>query len=619
MAKLNIIGPGYEGRSKNLNASRCINFYPELETQDSKGVVALIGTPGCTYWQSVANKVRGMHVFNDLIYFVADNRLYSVNINREVSEALGVPINTRTGRVIFSDNGLSPAGGNQLVFSDGVKIYCYDIVTELITAFEIASSVNCFIGGYFVADYGSGGRFRWSALNDGNSWNALDFATAESSPDDLVTLFNNHGELWLFGTYSTEIWYQSGNSESPFARVSGGVIDYGCAAKYSVAQCDNTVYWLGTIRNNNQAEFIGVCKATGYGVEVVSPMPITYAMSQYNVLEDAFAFAYAMDGHEFYVLTFPGQNATWVYDTKTRLWHEWSSYSDDPYKYNRHLSNAYCYFKNRHFIADHRTNVFLELSSKIYTENNDPIASVRITNNLYDAENLENIFISELKLDCEVGFGASSEQFYGYMVDARFPQSSTNLVMTINDIEVFNALVTSDDLTPSVLTWLTMIACNFGLANMPQNEIWGFFYDRVTLNPNGTLTVQMLGGTTATINPHYANIKAMISNPDDLYSDVYVYSTDPAYKFTMSFENPYADTLQIISTSETFDPTVVMSYSNDGGFTFGNEQHASLGKVGEYKNRVVWRRLGHSKNRVFRFAISDPVKKVINAQYIRAV
>ena len=634
MSKLNIIGPGYEGRSKSINSSRCINFYPEIESQDSKSVVALIGTPGCSYWQSVADNVRGgMHAFNDLMYYCANDSLYSVDINRNISGPLGSNLSTSTGRVIYSDNGLSPTGGDQLLFSDGVKTYCYDVANSNTTTVDIASSINCFIGGYFVADLGSGGRFRWSDLLDGTTWDAANFATAESSPDDLVSIFNNHGELWLLGEYSTEVWYQTGNSTSPFARVSGGVVDYGCAAKYSVSQCNNTIYWLGTIRNNNQSEFIGVCKASGYGVEVVSPVPITYKISKYNVIDDAFSYTYTMEGHEFYVLTFPGENVTWAYDTTTKLWHEWSTYSDDPYKINRHLSEGYCKFKGRHFVSDYRNNYIMELSSNVYTDNNEPIVSTRICNHLYDSESLDNIFISKLQLDCEVGL--SSDYFdrnNAYSIFTTNDTSSTNVVLTVNGVEVINTYLSETDVVFSnPLPLIFMVALNFGLNNWPtsggywENSEWT---DRVTYNANNTITLQ-LPTHTATIYPHYAPISAVMSpangvtQPANLilpqYPDIEVYSIDPVYEFSLILENPYADNISSIEYKIPFVPQIALSFSDDGGHTFGKEFYSSLGKVGEYKNQVIWRRLGYSKNRVFRFSISDPVKKVINAQYIEVI
>jgi hypothetical protein len=41
-----------------------------------------------------------------------------------------------------------------------------------------------------------------------------------------------------------------------------------------------------------------------------------------------------------------------------------------------------------------------------------------------------------------------------------------------------------------------------------------------------------------------------------------------------------------------FQPTVFLSISKDGGQTYGNYLHASMGKIGERTHRTVWRKLG---------------------------
>jgi hypothetical protein len=59
------------------------------------------------------------------------------------------------------------------------------------------------------------------------------------------------------------------------------------------------------------------------------------------------------------------------------------------------------------------------------------------------------------------------------------------------------------------------------------------------------------------------------------------------------------------------DPQAMLEWSDDGGHTWSNEHWASIGKMGEYRKRVKWRRLGRSRDRVFRLTITDPVKVVI--------
>ena len=44
----------------------------------------------------------------------------------------------------------------------------------------------------------------------------------------------------------------------------------------------------------------------------------------------------------------------------------------------------------------------------------------------------------------------------------------------------------------------------------------------------------------------------------------------------------------------------------------------TIGKVGRYKNRAIWRRLGWSRDRIFDVSVSDPVKTVIVSANLKA-
>lgn len=56
------------------------------------------------------------------------------------------------------------------------------------------------------------------------------------------------------------------------------------------------------------------------------------------------------------------------------------------------------------------------------------------------------------------------------------------------------------------------------------------------------------------------------------------------------------------------DPQVIMDWSDDGGMTFGNEHWASIGKIGEYEKRAIWRRTGRFRQRVYRMTYTEPTK-----------
>jgi hypothetical protein len=73
-----------------------------------------------------------------------------------------------------------------------------------------------------------------------------------------------------------------------------------------------------------------------------------------------------------------------------------------------------------------------------------------------------------------------------------------------------------------------------------------------------------------------------------------------------------------LSTGQGSDPQVMLRWSNDGGSTWSEEHWTSIGKIGRYTNRAIWRRLGQARDRVFEVSISDPVKCVLVSANLKA-
>ena len=66
-----------------------------------------------------------------------------------------------------------------------------------------------------------------------------------------------------------------------------------------------------------------------------------------------------------------------------------------------------------------------------------------------------------------------------------------------------------------------------------------------------------------------------------------------------------------LQTGQGFNPTLMMQFSDDGGHTWSSELYTSLGRIGQYKAIAEYRRLGRSRERVYRISVADPVKFVI--------
>ena len=66
-----------------------------------------------------------------------------------------------------------------------------------------------------------------------------------------------------------------------------------------------------------------------------------------------------------------------------------------------------------------------------------------------------------------------------------------------------------------------------------------------------------------------------------------------------------------LATGQGSAPQAMLAVSKDGGFTYGNERWVSIGAIGSYLTRAVWRRLGQARDWVFKIRVTDSVKVVI--------
>lgn len=57
------------------------------------------------------------------------------------------------------------------------------------------------------------------------------------------------------------------------------------------------------------------------------------------------------------------------------------------------------------------------------------------------------------------------------------------------------------------------------------------------------------------------------------------------------------------------DNTLRMQYADDGQPNYSNWSEEEIGEVGEYAKRLVWTRLGSSRQRVYRFTCSSPRRR----------
>jgi hypothetical protein len=302
-------------RSKQLSAARLVNLYAEPAPAGAKSKVVLFGTPGLTSWTTAGSgKIRAGREALGYLYVLSGPTLYRIDAGGTATACTGNAI-PGIGQAMMTDNGvqLGLLVGRDLFYVTGTT------VTNVTDAdYPGATSIDYLDGYVLFSVPGTSGQFGITNLLDISSIDALDFATAESSPDPLVRVFVDHNDALLFGTKTIEPWQNTGAVAFPFERIAGAKIERGTAAALSVAKDDNSFFWLGDDRI--------VYRAEGYNPVRISTHEIEEILRTGSVA-DAQGMVHSIGGHKFYLLTFPGRR-TLAYDMATQRWHERQSGTD---------------------------------------------------------------------------------------------------------------------------------------------------------------------------------------------------------------------------------------------------------------------------------------------------
>lgn len=397
--KINLAGGSSQQYSLPFNSERTVNLYPIVDQRGADSA-SLYGTAGLASFATVGlGAIRGsFSCGNGRAFVVSGSELYEV-FSDGTSTSRGSLLGS-SGIVTLAENGV------QLGICDGSKVYMFTFATNVfgvVTDADLpAAGAISYIDSYFVINEVNTGRFFISALLDGTSWNALDFATAESSPDKLNRAINFLGYIGLFGDKTLELWRNTGDSAFPFAKVSSST-PIGCIAPYTILSVDTSVYWVG---NNEQGSGI-VYQAQGFTPKRISTEPIEKILQAVTQPELLYSWSYQEQGHVFYAISGSDLETTLVYDLNTQIWHE-RAWLNAQGEFEQHRGSCVMRAFNKTLVGDRETGEVYEMSLDYFTDADDYIKRVRITTHLLDE--LKQIRYNSLTIGVETGVGLQSGQ-----------------------------------------------------------------------------------------------------------------------------------------------------------------------------------------------------------------
>jgi hypothetical protein len=229
----------------------------------------------------------------------------------------------------------------------------------------------------------------------------LFFALKDSSTDNLITLYENNRELWLIGERTSEVWFNAGGANFAFQRIPGVGPQIGCAAVNSISRGGAQLVWLG---RNEQGQNIVVC-TNQYSFTRISNHAVEHAITGYPVVSDAIGYCYEEEGHLFYMLIFPTADITWCYDFVSQTWAKRLSWDTTGGQYHRHRSNCFMDFGDVRIVGDYQTGQLHQMSRQYFTDAGNVLRALRRTPPIWEKENRERVFHSQLQAEFTPGTG----------------------------------------------------------------------------------------------------------------------------------------------------------------------------------------------------------------------
>lgn len=296
-----------------------VNLFFEQDPRNLREQTALYQRPGLTLFATCgAGPIRAIFrkegVLSGDFIVVSGTSLYRVTVAGTVTQLGTSGAIPGTGRVSIAGNATRVylANGTGLYTSTGSG------APSAVTFPDGAGVASvAYINGYFLFVRTGSQAFYW-LIPGSTTIDALDFASAENSPDALLAIVNYSDELWMFGASTVEVFDPTGDSEFPFMRTVGKLFNLSCTNKDTIAVADMSLLWVG--ENGSTG---------GRMVYLGGDVPIRVSDNHIEELLNAATaaslrgWAFGIDGHIFYALSIGTE--TVVYDLATKVWTNFQS------------------------------------------------------------------------------------------------------------------------------------------------------------------------------------------------------------------------------------------------------------------------------------------------------
>ncbi len=377
----------YVDESLPISSQQCVNLYPHIPQAKTITDGALIGTSGISLAGEAygAQPIRGLQVAKYSSLPTAAETAFLIDVDKiyQINDTTYGRSNVTggTATILGSDPVITASDGNSIMivapdvagqFNAWIWAFGGSDLFRIADA-DFLGNVNfvTYMDGYYIFSKTGSNVFFISELRDGRTYNALDFASAESDPDSIVALMPLNGLLYIFGAKTFEQWQNVGGSGFPFTKITSGVQQKGCTAPRSLVEFNTNLVWIGAGANERPAIW-----ATNGGIPIKLSTPaIDFLINSggIDLLRLAYQCHWAENGNNFIAFTVP-TICTVIYNTTTQLWHEAKSFdinlNEIPWRVTS-LVSAYSVF----IVADSEDGRLGVMDAEVYTEYDNNINS----------------------------------------------------------------------------------------------------------------------------------------------------------------------------------------------------------------------------------------------------
>lgn len=401
------IGPSNTPQSVIEDAERTVNLYVESgQSQSAKSPSALYPTPGFQAWATV-NKVgcRALKEADGRLFGVVGNGVYEF-ANNGVATLLGtVAVDANPAQIIYDGT-----VGGQLGIASGGSVYSFVLATNTFAGPHFGAAtitMLAYAGGYGLGFDANTRRVYLSGFNDFTTWNSGTFFQRSQQPDPYRAMFvDQSGLVWMVGTETFEVRYNSGVGTQPFVPLSGLLGRPGIVAPFAFGVSRAGVFWVGRSEEGGAS----VVSSKGGAPVDISTYAVNTALRGYrrtSKITDAEFLIYHEDGHTFVNITFPSAPATWAFDAEARSWAERGQWKPADNRYDIWAPRVHADCFDKHLVGDRATGTIWDMSAAYATDvDGQGIRRLRRAPGITDEH--KRIPIDQIELLMDVGVGTAT-------------------------------------------------------------------------------------------------------------------------------------------------------------------------------------------------------------------